>query len=517
MPAAMPAPSLREIGLVNHRGGDLQAAARYYRATIALEPDEAETWQRMGVLLRQRSEPFGALVAFDRSLAAETGNALRHGNRGIALRDLGRLPEAMAEHRRSLALEPGRSGGHLNLGIVAMGREAYDVAVEALMRSVASDPGNADALDALGSACRGDGRSSEAHRWFRRAIAWRPSFSAAHFNLGGTLQAQALWEPSIACYRRSLAVRPGFAEVEWEMSFPLLVLGRFREGFRAFDGRWRSAGFPAAHRKWTKPAWAGEPLEGRRLLVHAEQGFGDTIQFARYVPLIRGAGAVTVEVQKPLVRLARTLASGVEVIASGDDVPVHDLQVPLMDLPRVFETDQESIPAMVPYFEVGSSPPRALRPKIGIAWTPSRTNRTFPAKSIPLPRLLEAFEDAHCRLASLQVDADARAELGGRNVVDAGGTFSDFLDTAKYLLGLDLVVTVDTAVAHLAGALARPVWLLLPAMADWRWLLDRRDSPWYPTMRLFRQPAQGDWDAVVSEVARNLAEHIRTRTAPDDD
>lgn len=510
MPAAVPASSLREVGLASHRGGDLQAAARYYRATIALEPGEAETWQRMGVLHRQRSEPSGALIAFDRSLAAEPGNALRHGNRGIALRDLGRSREAMAEHRKSLALDPGRAGGHLNLGVVAMGRETYDAAAVALARAVAANPVDADALDALGSAWRGEGRLSGACRWFRRAIAWRPSFGAAHFNLGGTLQAQAAWEPSISWYRRALAVRPGFAEAEWEMSFPLLVLGRFREGFRAFDGRWRSAGFPAAQRKWTKPAWKGEPLEGRRLLVHAEQGFGDTIQFARYVPLICGAGSVTAEVQNPLVRLARTLAPDVEVISAGDDMPAHDLQVPLMDLPRLFGTEWESIPAAVPYFAVGSPPPRARPPMVGIVWTPSRTNRTFPAKSIPLLRLLEAFEGARCQLVSLQVDADARSELAGRSIADAGGTFSDFLDTARYLLGLDLVVTVDTAVAHLAGALGRPVWVLLPAMADWRWLLDRQDSPWYPTMRLFRQPAPGDWDAVVSEVARSLAEQVGT-------
>lgn len=504
MPATGSAVDLREIGLDHHRRSDLRSAAPCYRAALTLDPSDAEAWQRLGVLFRQLKEPASALVSFRRSLAAEPGNALRFGNLGIALRDVGRLDDARAAHRRSLALDPERSGSHFNVGVVSMAHEMYDQAALSFGRAVAADPANADALDALGSAARGCGRPIDACRWHRRAIAWRPTFAAAKFNLGGALQAQAVWESSIAWYRRALAVRPGFAEAEWELSFPLLILGRLREGFRAFDGRWRSAGFPAAARRLEKPIWTGEPLAGQRLLVHAEQGFGDTIQFARYLSLISGAGEIFAEVQRPLVELARTLRPDLNVFATGDPLPVHDLQVPLMDLPRILGTDLESIPSEVPYFRLPPPLARSERRTIGIAWTPSRTNRTFVAKSIALDRLLQAFEQVDCRLVSLQVDADARAELRGRDIVDAGAGFENFLDTATYLLGVDLVVTIDTALAHLAGALGRPVWVMLPAVADWRWLLGRRDSPWYPTMRLYRQSSAGDWTTVIRELAKDL-------------
>ena len=332
------------------------------------------------------------------------------------------------------------------------------------------------------------------------------------------LKGQGKLDGAAACCRRALELKPDFAEAHLQQSLLSLVTGDFQRGWTEYEWRWKDKQWQ--RRNFSQPLWDGQRLEGKTILLHAEQGLGDTIHFVRYVPQVKQrGGTVIVECPKPLLSLLTSGAGIDRLVGRGEELPPFDLQAPLLSLPGIFRTSLETIPADVPYLfadpglvehwrrELGS----IAGFKIGIAWHGSPKHPNDRNRSIPLASFEPLARCSRVRLLSLQkgTGAEQLQDLAGRiPVADVGSRLDDFRDTAAVLVNLDLVIACDTAVAHLAGALGVPVWVALPFTADWRWLLDRSDSPWYPTMRLFRQRQPGDWPGVFEDIKAELAARL---------
>jgi hypothetical protein len=381
-------------------------------------------------------------------------------------------------------------------------------------------PDNADALCNLGALLSGFDRHEDAAESYRRVLADHPDHVAALCNMGVALMARNDIEGAVECYRRAIAHNPDFADGHWNLSLAQLVEGDFAKGWRGYE--WRLKTKRHVPRGFEQPAWDGGPLAGETILLHREQGLGDTIQFMRYAPLVAARGGrVVLEVQPPLVRLAKSIKGVAEIVAAGTALPRFDLHCPLLSLPERFATTLETVPVGAPYLtpdpeeverwrlKLGGGP----RLKVGIAWAGNRSHKNDRSRSVAIERLSPILDIPGIRWVSLQVGERAgdldRLPIG--TVVDISDQLGDFGDTAAVIANLDLVIAVDTAVAHLAGALGRPVWAMLPFAPDWRWMLDRGDSPWYPTLRLFRQGTDRSWDAVIGHLAKELAAPSRPR------
>jgi tetratricopeptide (TPR) repeat protein len=374
--------------------------------------------------------------------------------------------------------------------------------------------GCAEGHNTLGNALQEQGRLEEAEQCYRTAIRLKPRLGEAHYNLGNAARAGGRLAEARAGYERTIALEPRHAKAHWNRSLLLLAAGEFEEGWEEFEWRWRKPDTPP--RQFPQPLWDGSRLEGRGILLHAEQGLGDTIQFIRYAKLVEQAGGkVCFECPRQLAPLLESV-EGIDILVeAGSALLGFDVHAPLASLPRLFGTTAARIPAGVPYLRVGEAFAEKWRrrlegtggPRIGLVWA---GNPQHPEDRLRSLRL-EAFEPLAATQGvswySLQFGASASQAAhppGGMNLVDLGPETEDFRDAAAAIQQLDLVISVDTAMAHLAGALARPVWVLLGYVPDWRWLLDRSDSPWYPSMRLFRQPRPGDWEAVIEAVADAL-------------
>lgn len=438
--------------------------------------------------------------------------------RAVALFQAGRLDEAEAACQEIERVQGGRHfyAWHL-LSVIAAHRGRHEASAEMATRALALDPRHVEALCNRGAALRNLGRYAHALADYERALALAPSHGAAHNNRGVALAALNRHGEAEDAYERALAIDARDDRARFNRGLARLVRGDLARGLADFEARWTGSDTQAGPRKLPAPQWSGrEPLEGRTILLHAEQGLGDAIQFARYVPRVANLGAtVMLEAHPALVPLLAQLPGVARTIARGEPLPAFDLHCPLMSLALAFGTTLETIPAEVPYLQ---APPDHLdrwrerlgprsRPRVGLAWSGSTTLRNDRNRSIPLAALdrLRALPLAFYSLQREVRPADAAALASGPPMQHFGEALADFRDTAALVELMDLVVSVDTAVAHLGGALARPTWVLLPWSPDWRWLLDREDSPWYPTMRLWRQPAAQDWDGVLSRLAPELA------------
>ncbi len=357
-------------------------------------------------------------------------------------------------------------------------------------------------------------RYDDALASYDRALALEPGFAGAHHNRGVTLQELKRYDDALASYERASALRPDFVEAHWNESLVRLQLGDFHGGWRKYEQGWKT-GLRGEPRGFAQPRWTGaEPLAGRTLLLHVEQGFGDTIQFVRYAPLAAAAGARVILEAYPLLTTLLSEVEGVNAVVSrGEPLPAFDLHCPLLSLPLAFGTELDTIPARVPYLTApparlarwGARLPRAGGLRVGLAWSGRET--PDPNRSVALAQLAPLFDLPGIHFVSLQKDvrdSDEAALRGRPELLHLGPDLADFADTAAVIEQLDLVISIDTAVAHLAGALGKPVWILLPFSSDWRWLLDRDDSPWYPTARLFRQDETRAWDTVIARVRAAL-------------
>ncbi len=492
----------------------IEEAADAFREATRHFPDNPEAHHDLAVSLRRLKRPGEAVVAFRAVLALRPDHADAAQGLGNAFRDLKSPDEAVVAFRRTLALRPDHAEGHFLLGTALQDRREFDAALAAHRTALRLKPDASETANNLGNTLQALGRSGAALDAHRRALLLNPELPEVLNNVANSLQSLGDSLGALRFYHRALAVRPDYPDGQLNRAFTLLLEGRFAEGWDAYEWRRPRTGLDA--RGLTQPLWNGERGDGRTLLLHSEQGLGDTIQFARYVPMAVERGwNVVFEVQPPLKGLFGPML-GVTLVAGGDPLPRCDAQCPLMSLPRAFATTLETIPAPTPL--LGAAPDRVERwrartpdgpLRVGIVWAGNPSHKNDHNRSIPLDRLAPWLRIPGVRFYALQKDVrstDAAVlEALGDVVTPLGPDLRDWSDTAAALAALDLLVSVDTSAAHLAGTLGRPVWMLLPFAADWRWLRDREDSPWYPSMRLFRQPAIGDWDAVFARMAEELA------------
>jgi lipoprotein NlpI len=475
-----------------------------------------EFFERGNELRGQRRFP-DAIAAFRDALAFRPRFPEALINLGHLLELTGQYPEAIASYRAALAIDATRPETHLNLGNALLRAGQPDAALAAYRAALALKPGFAEAHLNAGNILQLQNDLDAAEACYARALALRPDYADAHVNLGKIHRARNHLAAALASCRRALALNPSLPQAHLNEGLIHLVSGDLRAGWPKAEFRWEITQGPLK-RTWSVPVWhGGVPLAGKTILLHAEQGLGDTLQFVRYVPKVAALGArICLEVSPSLKPLLATLPHVAEIRAHGEELPHFDFHCPLLSLPLAFGTELDSVPSEVPYLTV--PPDRIARwskllgpgpgPRVGLAWSghpghPNDRNRSVP---------FDAFQTicaplGAVRYFNLKIEAsreDVLALQAAPHITDLAEQVHDFADTAALVAQMDLVISVDTSVAHLAGALGRPVWLLTAFSPDWRWLMERRDSPWYPTMWLFRQPRIGDWAPVLSEVRSEL-------------
>ena len=505
-----------------HRGNALVDLERHaealgsYDRVLALKPGLADAYNNRGIALNALKRPAEALQSYERALALRPDFAQAYNNRGIALLDLNRPADALKSFERALALDRNDAKAHFSRGIALAALERHAEALESFERALSRKPDYAEACNHRGMALHALDREAEALESCERALALEPDYVDAHNSRGIALFALKRPAEAAESYERALALDPEYAPAHWNLALCRLLLGDFAAGWQEYEWRLKAGPQSAARRDFVQPSWLGaQSLQGRTILLHSEQGLGDTLQFCRYAKEVAALGAtVLLEVQAPLAGLLAGLEGVAQILREGDPLPAFDCHCPLPSLPLAFRTDLRSIPSAVPY--VRSDPVRtaawreklgvATKPRIGLAWSGSAAHRNDRNRSVPLEQMLPLV-DERAEWISLQkeVRASDAAVLASRaDIRRVGGELEDFADAAAVVELMDIVVTVDTSIAHLAGAMAKRVWILLPFNPDWRWLLDREDSVWYPTARLFRQPTPGDWASVVRRLQGEL-------------
>ena len=505
---------LQMLAIVMHRLGRGMAGIELLRRAIDLYPDSASLHSNLGIMFASIGELPQGEIELRKAIALQPDFAEAHSNLGNILKGLGRGDEALAEYRQAVAINPDYVEARNNLGALLQSRGQPQDSLAELRRAVEIQPTHIEAHNNLGNALQDLGRLDEAVEEYHRALALRPDYPDAHYNLGSALRQKNRLNDAMAEFRKAAELRPQYAEAMWGMAFLRLLQGDFAGGWPLFEARLRLPGRPL-HFELHEP-WDGGPLNGRSILLHYEQGIGDTIQFARYIPMLRarGAGRIVLACQPQLRRLLSGQLGTDQIICEGDVIPTIDTRLPLLSLPRIFGTTVETIPAQVPYLRADPNAVEAWRirlaqergkRRIGIVWAGNRRHINDRNRSVPLPAFADISKIPDVRLVSLQ-KGPAATELrdAGIDIIDWTSELRDMADTAALVANLDLIISVDTSVAHLAGAMAKPVWTLIPFGPDWRWMLDRSDSPWYPTMRLFRQAALHDWNGPLTQVTEQL-------------
>jgi tetratricopeptide (TPR) repeat protein len=487
------------LGIVLHELKEFAEAAEAFRHGLALKPDLPQAMSNLAAALQGLDDYDGAAELLRRAIASNPNFAEAHGNWGGHLWRQGDLDGAKKSCLRAIELNPNLPGAHGNLGHVLFDQGDYRGALDCYDHSLALKP------DAVGATNAAPWKRGDLLNAFEACRRGNPDFATAE-------------------YRRALASKTNCVELLYYVGLLHLLHGDFATGLHNYEYRWQTKMLRNARRNFLQPQWLGQPIAGARILLHAEQGLGDTLQFIRYVPLVTARGAkVILEVPSELRQLIEhsgPITNGgcsVQIVTRGSRLPDFEWHGPLMSLPLVFKTDLASIPASIPYLQADPqltrqfaqhiTPSANSRLRVGLVWSGSPRHTRDPQRSIPLAQLCALTELPGITFYSLQKGPAAKDLLAmpiDLNLVDLSGYLNDFADTAAALANLDLLITVDTAVAHLAGALGKPVLLLLTHNPDWRWLLDREDSPWYPTARLFRQNAAGNWSSVIACVQKEL-------------
>ena len=496
--------------------GHLEKAERLCVAILDHRPDDFDALQLLGLLNLQRRRPAEALRFLSKALQVNSASADAMSNLGLALHALARFDEAVDLYRGALLVVPGHPEILYNLANACLELGRVDDALAHYDEALSKCPSHVGALVNRGNALLRLNRPVQAIASYDQALSSSPGHSQILTNRGHALRRLDRPDDALADFNAALARRAEFPEARFEAAMTHLTLGEFGVGWKEYEWRWKTASFADRRRQFRAHLWLGDrPVAGKTILLHAEQGFGDTLQFIRYAPLLAERGAkVICEVQRELHPLLSRFEN-VEVIARGEPLPAFDMHCPLLSLPLAFGTRLETIPATIPYLAAPEErfarwrdrlPGR--RPRAGFVWSGSAAHKNDVNRSIPLTRLAALFSDAPVSAISLQNelrDADRETLRDLPNLVHFGSELRDFADTAAVISLLDVVISVDTAVAHLAGALGKPVLILLPYAADFRWMRERCDSPWYPTAKLLRQPAFGDWDSVIARLQDELA------------
>ena len=500
-----------------------EEAMASYQTAIRLKPDFAEVHNNLGNVLRDLGRLDAALSCYDQAIRLKPQFAEAHNNRGIVLGDLQRPSEALASFDAAIALNADFAEAHNNRGNALGDLGCYEAALAAYHKAIELQPDYTDAHDNLGAVLAGLGQFDAALSCYDRALALSPDRADTHANRGKLLMDLGRHAAAMASFQTAIGLQADHAAAHWNQSLCQLATGDFESGWENYEWRWKCE-LAGARPDFSEPCWTGDfPIDHKTVLVHGEQGLGDILQICRYVPMLAARAAVVLQVPRPLQRLLSGLDGVARIIAPGEPPPPFDAWIPSMSLPLAFRTTLATIPAAVPY--LCADPERSANwrdrlaalpgRKIGLVWAGSprpqrpRAELMDRRRSISLQHYAPLAAIPGLCLVSLQKgDAAAQARQPPERMVlhDWTAELDDFADTAALIAALDLVISVDTSVVHLTGALGRPVWVLNRYDQCWRWLRDRTDSPWYPTARLFRQRVPGDWSDVIRDVVTALRE-----------
>ena len=456
------------------------------------------------------------MASFNKALAIKSDYAEAYNNMGTVLKDQGKLEKAIASYTKALSLKPDYAKAYNNMGVTLQEQGKLDEAIEAYKMALAIKSEYAEAYNNMGTVLKDQGKLDEAIEAYKMALAIEPDYAEAYNNMGSAFQDQGKLEKAIASFNKALSLKPDNAETYTNMGLTYLCKGSLEEGFKFNEYRFKKQKVPTRAPR-EKLHWNGsEPIKGKEFLVYEEQGLGDIIQFCRYLPtLVKQGAKVTFKVTQKLHAILQTMDSGVTLSTTDADEGQIDFEAPLMSLPHLFKTHLKTIPSMNPYLYANHGRTKTWgerlhtdRFKIGICWQGSKSKIDI-GRSFPLS-LFEGISKApNVELISLHKgEGEHQIKDISFDLTTLGADFDAdqdaFLDTAAVMMNCDLIITSDTAIAHLAGALGCQTWVALKHVPDWRWMLDRSDSPWYPTMTLYRQKNPGDWACVFEAINRNL-------------
>jgi tetratricopeptide (TPR) repeat protein len=513
-----------------------EAAVASYERAIALKSDYADAHNNRGLALASLKRYPAALAGYDEAIALKVDFALAYSNRGLVLKELGRFDDALSSYDRAIALKADFAEAHSNRGLTLKELNRFDDALSSYDRAIALKPDFAEAHSNRGLVLKELNRFDEALSSYDKAIALKPDFAEAYSNRGLVRQDSHQLDAALADFSRAIALKPDFAVAYFNRAMASLMVGDYQHGWQDYEWRWQGDNGPIIKdaRHLAEPCWLGrESIAGKTILLHSEQGYGDTIQFCRYAKWVADCGAtVILEVQPPLHALLAGVEGVSQVLTQGDPRPAFDYYCPLMSLPLAFKTTLATLPARTPYIKSDAAKTLYWKEKlggksrfrVGLVWSGGfRAHQPElwginDRRNVPLLKFA-SLKNPGIEFYSLQKGQPAESELeeilarnwDGPHLTHFAAELRDFADTAALLTQLDLLISVDTSTAHLAGAMGKPVWILNRFDSCWRWLLDRSDSPWYPSARLYRQESAGDWDGVIRRVASDL--HARVRAS----
>jgi tetratricopeptide (TPR) repeat protein len=515
-------------GIIAHLRGDHAEARKRIEQAIAVRGTVAAFHFNLGVILKSLQLPREAVASFQRALQLQPNYAEAYYNLGVVLSDLQQLPEAVHCYQQAIQLNPNFSEAYFNLGTLLSESQRFEEALKLYQRAIQANPHDAESFNNLGSAYKELGQLEEAYNAFDKAVELNPHYSIAKFNLGVIHMVRGEYDHALQSFQRLIAVEPNAPDWHLYAGMVLLMQGRLAEGWSEYEWRLQNKIYGTNIQQYQKPCWQGEPLGGKTILLHAEQGLGDSIQFIRYAALLKQAGAhMLFHVSRALQPLLSRYAAIDRIVPEGEPLPAYDYFIPLLSVPQRLHTTLETIPHSVPYLSAAPNLIEAWRERlqtytgfrVGINWRGGQGIPAWQLRDLPLELFAPLSQLPNVHLISLQKGDTPRDEAAARRnipLIDFGDEVDQehgaFMDTAAIMKNLDLVITSDTSTAHLAGALGVPVWVALPFSADWRWLLNREDSPWYPTMRLLRQTQRGEWVDVFERIKFALRETM-TRSA----
>jgi tetratricopeptide (TPR) repeat protein len=514
------APFHVNLGSVHGVLGQHEDALSAFDAALAIDPTQADAHANRGLALVKLGRYAEALTALDTALARVPTHVGALDNRGVALRETGQREAALTSHDAALARQPNYAPAHNNRGATLQALGRYEDALAAYDRSLNLSPNEAETHNNRAVALQALGRYTESRDAYDQALVLRPAYPDALANRAVLFDLTGDHQAALTGYEGALALRPNDPSIRFNAAVCRLRLGDLAQGWRDFEHRWQTRLMASERRNFEMPRWTGEPVG--RILLHAEQGFGDTLQFCRYASLVADRGIdLVLEVQPTLVTLLGRLDPRITVLAQGEPLPAFDAHAPLMSLPLIFGTDLGTIPSAAGYLTADPTAVESWRHRlparsVGVVWAGSPRGHdpdlraADQRRSLRLDQLAPLAEIPGIAFVSLQKgEAATQTPPAGMTLLDHAEKLTDFAATAALVSALDLVVTVDTAVAHLAGALGVPVWVLNRFDTCWRWLLDREDSPWYASLRLFRQPSPGVWDDAIGELASALTRRFQ--------
>jgi tetratricopeptide (TPR) repeat protein len=487
------------------------------RRAVQLQPQLPEAWFNLGNAIAATRQYQPAMECYQRAVSLRPNYAQAFLGLGTALNESKRFAEAITAYQKAIALRPTLPDAHYNLGNAYRAIGNDDQAVLCYRQAIAINPNHLEAINNLACTLQQLGHLDQALQLLLQARAAHPNKARVHTNLGNVLAEANQWQAAIQCYDQALAIDADFSDARFNRSLAYLMGGDFDRGWPEYESRWLCEKFPSPLRYTQRPLWRGQPLDGKRILIHAEQGLGDTLQFVRYIPMVaQRGGQVILQVQTPLHRLLQNTPGASQVIAHDLTPDEFDLQCPLWSLPLAFGTTLSSIPAITPGLTI--DPAQCLqwrqrlnsirresdRKIVGLVWSGNANFLHNHRRSTQLQKFAPLADAQGITFVSLQkgpAAAQATAPPPGLRLIDWTSELNDFADTAALISLLDLVVTTDTGVAHLAALMGKPTWILLMYSPDFRWLLDREDCPWYPSATLFRQPAPGDWESPIRRIA----------------